>query len=196
MKRIIIFGLALIALWGCQQKQQHQQATQEVSETAVTAAPVTLLDSLTFGYVTNVSNADDLKMLMLYDKTPEQYRQDSILYFTAVNNFFAADSSVLDQLMAFEGDTTRCNWIAAPSPYSSYSAIWFLDLNKSNGAKLLMHAYIMRACGGPAAIPNASATTEVLLDKLDMKKMVQWVKANQGISREQLCKKYKLAFGV
>ncbi|SHK78991.1 hypothetical protein SAMN05444266_101150 [Chitinophaga jiangningensis] len=191
MKPIMMVGLALITLWGCQQKQQQKQETQEVKETPVAAAPATLLDSLTLGYVTNVPNAADSKMLMLYDKTPEQYRQDSLLYYTAVKQFFAADSSMLDQLMAFEGDTTKCCWIAAPSPYSAYSAIWFLDLNKSNGAKLLMHAYIMRACGGPEVIPNASATTEVLLDMLDMKKMVKWVQEHRKLSREEMCKVYK-----
>jgi len=55
----------------------------------------------------------------------------------------------------------------------------------------LLHAYIMSACGGPAAIPNASATTEVLLDKLDMGKMVKWVKAHKGLGRKELCRLYR-----
>ncbi|WP_291913310.1 hypothetical protein [Chitinophaga sp. CB10] len=189
--RITILSLVLLVLWACQPKQQQQQATAITQETPSVAAPATLLDSLTFGYVTNVPNAADTHMLMLYDKSPEQFKQDSILYYTAVKHFFAADSSLLDQLMAYEGDTTKCTWIAAPSPYATYSAVWFLDLNKSNGAKLLLHAYIMSACGGPAAIPNASATTEVLLDKLDMGKMVKWVKAHKGLGRKELCRLYR-----
>ncbi|WP_110051606.1 hypothetical protein [Chitinophaga sp. S165] len=176
---------------GKSQKPQTQNLdTTKVSRYTVDQQLNGLLDSLRYCYVRNIKNSED-RLLEFYKKKPEDFKEDSLVYYTAVTSFFNADSTILKKILVFQGDSSRCGWIYSPKPYSSIAREWEGHFNKEMGSKVLIYAYLMGACGNDKNIPNDPDLIEEIFNKIQLTDFSHWLDAHQTLNKMELCRKFK-----
>ncbi|WP_217607141.1 hypothetical protein [Chitinophaga sp. GbtcB8] len=191
--RIIFSCLLCVFFVNCQTNvnSNYKDEGTDTSNPGLRKPILSLLDSLEYSYVKNLANSDDTSLLKFYKKTSIDFKQDSLRYYTAVSSFFKADSTIIDQLLLFYKDSSKCKWIYSPNPYSSNVKKWEFNFSNENGAKVLIYTYIMSACGGDKKIPNNPGSIEYIVDRIDMRSFLEWFRNNRSLNHYQLCQKFK-----
>ncbi|SEW51582.1 hypothetical protein [Chitinophaga arvensicola] len=191
--RIILGYLLFVILISCQGRpdSKYRKVIADTSDHRVKGSILALLDSLEYSYVKNVENSEDTSLLKFYKKSPIDFRFDSIRYYAAESSFFKTDSAIIEQLLQFSGDSSRCAWIYSPDPHSSNVRKWEFGFSNEDGAKVLIYAYIMSACGSEKRIPRSPSAIEYIINKIDLKVFSHWFKSNYFLNRYQLCEKFK-----
>lgn len=183
MRVFIPVFLTLFIFCGNNRTIETKIIAGKLSEKRMSDKYDTLLSGLTKNYVVNVlSVGEDNRqpILKFYNRSELDFNNDSIIYFRSIESFFACDSSIINYLTSFVGDTSICDWIYSPNPYSSKIKNWEIQFTKEQGATVLIYDFLAQSVVDKSAITTSPSEVELILSRYKLQELSEWVRLQKA----------------
>lgn len=157
-----------------------------------------ILNAIEISYVTFINEYSKSDLLKFYQKTHQEYKADSIIYFRGINKFFKSDLSIVSYLISnFINDSTSCSWVPSGNPLSSTIKKWQFTLTKREGAVVLIYSYFMNEKYKlKNSIIASPGLVESIIEKIKISDIKIWFEKNRSNSLDVLRNKFVEEFSI